>query len=220
MLQLPTLNKKKKNTHIDVNPIEAVRDLGGSVGKFGSDVADHFKDEFGQKGIDTAWKQILGRFEEQKDHAEKVLHEGEEMILSEEKKTVRRPDIAPGIDYHREMRYNSERSHTQDNREVQAKMDQILVELEKLIETSSDLEAHFEVFAVEQKPVEPGTYHLNFFDWMINIIQAARQQIEDSSAWLGALQSKKGKKSYWAMFKKHGTTFGMSNERMVATQSG
>jgi hypothetical protein len=44
--------------------------------------------------------------------------------------------------------------------------------------------------------------------------------VEDSGAWLSAMSGKKGKKTYWSEFKKHGTSFGMSNERSVATQTG
>lgn len=207
--------KKKKQPLIDVNPIEAIRDFSG-------DVVGSVKQDLAAKGYEDILKQ-LGKVEEQAQNLHGDLSEGEEMFLSNntsEKSTLRRIDIDPGIDYHREIRHVSERSSRFESREVQAKLEQIMVELEKLIESSSDLESKFEVIAVEQRPVEPGSYHLNFFEWMIGTIQAARQQIEDSSAWLSALQSKKGKKSYWSMFKKHGTSFGMSNERMVATQAG
>jgi hypothetical protein len=55
---------------------------------------------------------------------------------------------------------------------------------------------------------------------MLTVIRGARMKVEDSGAWLSTMQGKKGKKNYWAMFKKHGTSFGMSNERQVATQTG
>jgi hypothetical protein len=204
--------KKKKQPLIDVNPIEAVRDFSGAV-------ADSMKEDVVKKGYSDLLKQIA-QVEEKTKQLHGELSEGQEMDLSQHGEAPKRHDIDPGIDYHREMRHFSERNQSMENRQIDAKLEQIMVELEKLIEESSELETKFQIIAVEQKPVEPGSYHLNFFEWMIGTIQAARQQIEDSSAWLSALQSKKGKKSYWAMFKKHGTSFGMSNERMVATQSG
>ncbi|HLD02068.1 MAG TPA: DUF5660 family protein, partial [Patescibacteria group bacterium] len=60
----------------------------------------------------------------------------------------------------------------------------------------------------------------NFFEWMLSVIRIARMKVEDSGAWMAALSSKKKGKGYWQMFKKHGTTFGMSHERNVSTQTG
>jgi len=219
--------KKKKQTHIDVNPIEAVRDVSGNVGRFGNKVADSFRQDVAKKGAEDFWKQILGKYEQGAKHVEQDLIEGEEMILSQHTKQteqapvkLRKPDTTPGIDYHREMRYTSERGNSVGKREMEAKIEQILVELEKLIESSSELESRFEVLAIQQTTDEPGTYHLNFYEWLLGMIQSTRHKIEDSGAWLSALQNKKSKRSYWAMFKKHGTSFGMSNERMVSTQTG
>src|SRR3989344_5698474 len=72
----------------------------------------------------------------------------------------------------------------------------------------------------EQQIVNPGKYHVSFFEWVLLLVRQARMKVEDSSAWLGAFKSKKAKKQYWSMFKKHGTTFGLSNERVVSTQTG
>jgi hypothetical protein len=70
-------------------------------------------------------------------------------------------------------------------------------------------------------PKEVGKYHQNFFEWVLIQIQQARVRVEDSSSWLGAVNKKgQGQKGYGGMFKKHGTNFGMSNQRSVATQTG
>lgn len=205
--------KKKVKPLVDVNPIEAIRDFSGAF-------SDSLKDDLFKESVSEAKTQIAA-VEAKTEQAHGDLKEGQELDLSaHNEEAPKRHDIDPGLDYHREMRHFSERSHNMESRQIDAQLERVMIELEKLIEESSDLETKFEIMAVEQRPVEPGAYHLNFFEWMINTIQAARQQIEDSSAWLSAMQSKKGKKNYWAMFKKHGTSFGMSNERQVSTQSG
>ena len=61
---------------------------------------------------------------------------------------------------------------------------------------------------------------MNFFEWMLAVIRAAREKVEDSNAWLGTVKGKGAQRNYWNMFKKHGTTFGLSGERAVATQVG
>lgn len=74
--------------------------------------------------------------------------------------------------------------------------------------------------AVESAPVDPGIYHINFYEQLRSFLHVLRVQIEDSRSWLHASNSKKKKMGYWGMYKKHGTTFGLSNERSLATSAG
>lgn len=74
--------------------------------------------------------------------------------------------------------------------------------------------------AVAQAPVRTGKYHLSFFARLRSIIKLFRQQVSESRVWLEASFAKKKKRNYWSMFKKHGTTFGLSSERVIATQAG
>ncbi|HSX08988.1 MAG TPA: DUF5660 family protein [Candidatus Saccharimonadales bacterium] len=124
------------------------------------------------------------------------------------------------IDYHREIVQSRERSSKSENREMMNNIEQIKIELSKLVESSQVLKLEFAEVSVEQSNTSVGEYHINFFEWMLAVIRTARQKVEDSSSWLGTVQGKGDKKGYWGMFKKHGTTFGLSGERAVATQVG
>ena len=123
------------------------------------------------------------------------------------------------IDYHREIAKSRERASKGETREMRQNIEQIKVELAKLVESSQVLKLEFAEVAVEQT-VNVGQYQLNFMEWMLAVIRSARQKVEDSNAWLGTVKGKGAKKGYWGMFKKHGTTFGLSGERAVATQVG
>ncbi len=74
--------------------------------------------------------------------------------------------------------------------------------------------------AIEDIPVHPGVYHLNFLERLRGIILSIRENIEDSGSWLNLWSGRKQKKKYWGMYKKHGTSFGLSSERNVSTQAG
>ena len=129
--------------------------------------------------------------------------------------------VQPGIDYYREFRPIKERRLVQeDTRSNQMRIEQIIVELRKLILSSQELTVEFKEVTMEETPQEPGTYHLNFFEWVFSVIRKARERIEESQTWLSMFKSKKKQHGYWNMFKKHGTTFGLSGERVVATQTG
>lgn len=125
------------------------------------------------------------------------------------------------INYGSDVLQHAERATHQEAREISQKLQEIMNELRRLVSTSKVLEMEFADVSVEQAPTQAGEYHLNFFDWLLLTIRAARQKVEDSGAWLATAKNKGGKKGgYWGMFKKHGTTFGLSNERSVATQTG
>lgn len=74
--------------------------------------------------------------------------------------------------------------------------------------------------AVMEVPVDPGVYHLNFFEQMRSVLKMLREQVDDSRVWLSSFNSRKKKRGYWGMYKKHGTSYGLSSERTLATSTG
>lgn len=102
---------------------------------------------------------------------------------------------------------------------IEQQINQVRTELKMLIAAAREL-SHEADKAISQRPVNPGIYHLNFFERLKLILKVARQQIEESKTWLSCMQSKKAQKGYWAMFKKHGTSFAMSSERSLASSMG
>ena len=206
--------KGRVKQHVIRNPIEQqLLGIGGDVGQAGADIGKSVIN------IDN-WDKYLGlaeKEEEQKKHAGD-LHEGEELYLEDLKKENER--IEPGIDYSREIVHAGERVATLENRELETQLREIMAEIKKLTDSSRELQMQFKEIAVEQHVVKPGKYHKSFFTWMLSMIRIARQKVEDSGAWLAAMHSKKKSREYGAMSKKHGTTFSLSNERVVATQVG
>jgi len=75
--------------------------------------------------------------------------------------------------------------------------------------------------ASKLEPVEPGVYHLNFFERPKQAIIIFRKKIEDSASWLALFNQRAKKRGYyWTQFKKSGTKFLLSQERYMATQAG
>lgn len=104
--------------------------------------------------------------------------------------------------------------------EIEALLLEIKREVKRFDEATKNLENETAKIMVEEVPPNPGIYHVNFFEWLLGILRNIRQKVEDASAWLSTLQSKKARRGYWAMFKKHGTSFALSGERVVANQTG
>ena len=215
---------KKNNQYVDTNPIEALRDIT-------SGVASAFTNDLGKGAASDLWKQLLRG--ETSSHSSGELAPGQELDLASmsnytqpnqtenmEEDDYKTPDIAPGIDYRREILEGDKKVARAEMQEMESQVQQIIVELKRLAQSSSTLEAEFKEVTVEQRITHPGKYHVTFFAWVLTVVRNARMRVEDSGAWLAQFKSKKKQKQYWNMFKKHGTTFGLSNERVVATQTG
>ncbi|MBI4089696.1 MAG: hypothetical protein HY424_03225 [Candidatus Levybacteria bacterium] len=210
--------KNRRKQFIGENPIEAKRD--DSIIDSAISTAKDFADDF--------WEQTLGIKSEKSLKSAGDLQEGQELNLKElqQKKATRSLEnaekayVEPAINYSREIVQTAERSIARQGREIETQLKEIMAEIKKLTDSSKTLQLQFKEVAVEQHNIKPGKYHKSFFQWLLIMVRNARMKVEDSSSWLAAMQSKRKSREYGAMAKKHGTTFSLSNERVVATQVG
>lgn len=230
MVQVQYVNKAtlhKRQRYIPTkNPLETVQNSPKGVA--GSVVNDVLRG-----GVNDFWRQVLGagnstaNSEVWGNHAATRgdLKEGEDLIISSLQKREQNKNIEieageVAVEYKRQILHGESRATRKISQEIETKTQEILAEIKRLIQTTREIQVEFREVAAEQRVVKPGKYHKSFFEWMLSVIRQARIKVEDSGAWLAVTKSKQQKRQYWAMFKKHGTTFGLSNERIVATQTG
>lgn len=208
----------------DSNSIETIRSTGSSVV---NTVSNEFK-----KDANDTWEMLLGigRF----GNAEGEMQEGLEIDLiakqkaSEQKKQeqelagkeAKLKNVEAGINYTAEVIHAERRITQETNREIKMTVQEILVELKMIKSTSREVEAEIKDVDTLNMPENPGKYHVHFLEWVLAVIRTARIRIEDSKAWMNSISSKSSKKSHWTQDKKKGTQFGLSGERIVATQTG
>jgi hypothetical protein len=115
-------------------------------------------------------------------------------------------------------------SENRTNYEMKHEMQTLLNELKNQInafeKAEKSLSTEIAKVKVSQVPEKAGIYYIRFFEWLLTVIKQLRMKVEESQAWLMTFSSRKKKKGYWQMYKKHGTTFGLSHERTLATQTG
>ncbi|MBI2611842.1 hypothetical protein HYW54_03805 [Candidatus Gottesmanbacteria bacterium] len=104
--------------------------------------------------------------------------------------------------------------------EIKSILDTLKRQVKLLEKSEKALVSQVTKIQVEQLPQKPGVYYLRFFEWLISLVRQIRAKVEEGRTWLQAMSTKKKKMGYWKMYKKHGTTFGLSHERTLATQSG
>jgi len=102
---------------------------------------------------------------------------------------------------------------------VAQKIEEIRMELKALIAALKMVDKQIQK-AVDEELVDPGVYHLTFLDRLKTILRLLRKNLTDSSSWLAVMHSRKKEKRYWNQYKRKGTTFGLSHERVVSTQVG
>lgn len=196
----PTGAQKKQPAYTNNSILESLRDLGTGVGKsvakdvVGLVASDALTSLFGQP--------TGGDFKPRQPTVEASL---ERQSL---RPPLRRPEVyQPMTPIHRE------------EIGIKEKLESVRIELKTLAASIKKFNSQVER-AIEDIPAHPGIYHLNFLERLRGVIMTLRQSIEDSGSWLALWTSRKQKKKYWGMYKKHGTSFGLSSERNVSTQAG
>lgn len=192
--------KKKQPTYTNDSILESLRTIGSGVGKTVT------RDVVGRVGSDAV-SSLLGSLPKSGE-----LKANESVSLKPEityapKSFIRRPEI------------NLQPLKDQDQTLVKQKLDAVRLELKALSSAIKSLNQDVQK-SIDQIPVQPGVYHLNFMERLRSILKILREQIEDSRSWLMLSTGRKKKKQFWGLYKKHGTQFGLSSERTLATQAG
>lgn len=184
--------KKRQNPYIvGDNVLETVRGLGGNVTKTTKDTAT-------QIASDALQDIISGRTKN-----ESVPMEPREYV---QPRVLNKEFIQPLIQ--------------KDISETKQKLEAVRQELQALSKSIRGLQQEIQT-AVMEMPVDAGIYHLNFFEQLKQLLKGIRERVDDSRVWLSAWNANvKKKRGYWGMYKKHGTSFGLSSERTLATQAG
>lgn len=206
-MQLPKLKsgKKEPKQYINQTPFESLMDIVTEAKK--STI-----DDLGRKPITDARDQMFG-------FNSGELSAGQELDLSNIKKEVRKV-TEQGEDFIREIIHAGKKADSENSREIQVKVQEILIEIKQLAKSTKQVQAEVEVISSEQTTQNAGVYHVSFLEQMLSFLRDARSNVEDSLAWFKALRSKKAARQYGVLAKKHGAQFMLSSERAAVTQTG
>jgi hypothetical protein len=188
---------KKQRTSTNDSILESLRSLGGGVGKT---VA---KDVTGKIATD-AFTSLFGSNPQQGETRPNSAPDYQKEHMPWDRRTELRP---------REPYVQPSELHLKEQ------IDAVRAELKALAASIKNLNTDI-ARTITEVPVDPGIYHKNFLDRIRSVLILLREQVDDSRTWLSLYSNRKQKRGYWGMYKKHGTQFGLSNERSLATQAG
>ena len=208
----PKQPKKQPKQYVDQNPVEIIKGFGGAFSK-------SLRNDFLEGSVHDAWDQMVSSPKARESQTGGELSAGEELSLEKlEKQVVQITD--QGREYVKEVIRASEKSTKNSSQEIEVRMQEILIEIKQLTKSSKQLEKTVQVEAIEQGMHDPGVYHVGFLEKILSTLRDARASVEDSLAWFNALRSKKASRQYGVLAKKQGTSFTLSSERVVSTQTG
>ncbi len=203
-----TRSAKKSAVYNNDSILEALRDLGGGVGRTVT------RDVAGKVATD-ALTSLFGSVPKQGElKPNQQLHMPDKQTKPEPaRERFYPPFMQP------EARPAARPVIHEDQEKLQKQIESVRQELKAIASSIQSLNTEIGK-AVQAVPVNPGIYHANFFERLRSVLKVLREQIDDSRSWLTMHTSRKKKMGYWGMYKKHGTTFGLSNERSLATSAG
>ena len=227
-----TTQKSHKKQFANQNTIEALESVvsglrDSMVNDLGKGTVKGLKDtlikDLAGGGVNEAWDEILNVNSKAPEKSQKEtqgdLSEGAELDLEAlQDKSMELTEA--GREFRSEIINAGNHADAENSYEVQVKMQEILIEIKKLSESSKELKEQVEIISLEQTGGNMGVYHVNFLEKMLSYVNDLRLNVEDSLACFSSLRSKKAARQYGSMAKKHGTSFTLSGERQVATQVG
>lgn len=195
------------------NPLEALKEIGRSTANEMKSEANKLSSDFMQEllGMRAPKKNYSGEIMpgEPVDMAEVYSGKYEEVIKIKKQMAFERRLI-------QEERVIVERKTGELKMQLNAVRQEILV----LAKSTQNLADETQIAAM-QAPIEPGVYHVIFFEKLLEFIKSFRKKVEESGVWLHSLNSRAHKKNVWgANYKKKGASYLLSSEHYLQRSAG
>jgi hypothetical protein len=102
---------------------------------------------------------------------------------------------------------------------LRAELNAIMQEVQKVAESTQSLTEATQASMISA-PVEPGIYHINFFESILEFLQSFRKKIDLAVTWMHSTNKRAEKKNYWAQYHKKGTSFLLNPESYSQRSAG
>ncbi len=169
-----------------------------------ANILESLKDTSGVAPSKDFMRQLFGRqVPEKKYSGELSPYGGVEIdsILSGEQEKNQKLEQQLALE--RNLRQEEKALVDKKTNELKLELHVLMQELSKLASVTPKLAQEVQIAAF-QAPVNPGIYHLVFFEKLIEFVKSFREKIEDANLWLHNANKRAEKKNFWNLYKKHG----------------
>lgn len=204
--------KKNQNTITRQNVLESLKDFGTGTASQTTDFLKNTSEDFLREllGLNSTNIKRSGELSQGESVNMKDILNGKEKQISNEKKQVR---------FERRLLNEESRISKQKTQELKVELHALMQEIQKLAESTNAL-SEITQTATFSAPIEPGIYHINFFQNLLNFLRSFRQKIDLAATWLQGANKRAEKKNYWSQYRKKGTSFLLNPESYSQRSAG
>ncbi|MGB6838700.1 MAG: DUF5660 family protein, partial [Microgenomates group bacterium] len=202
--------QQRKIKHTSV--LESLKDVGGSTVK-------SLKKDLIQETPQEFLNQLFGKRPEKKYSGDLIPGESLEIkeVFSGKHEEVLK--LKKQLSLEKRLREEEKIRVEKRGNELKIQLQTITEEIAVLAENTQNLAEEVQV-ATMQAPIEPGVYHLIFFEKLLDFIKSFRKKVEEAKVWLHASNKRAQKKNYWARYKKYGSKFLLAPDHYLSRSAG
>ncbi|KKS80145.1 MAG: hypothetical protein UV56_C0026G0002 [Candidatus Woesebacteria bacterium GW2011_GWC1_43_10b] len=209
-------NPKTKAQKISrqANVLESFKDIGGNTLKtMRQDLLKGSSEELARQlfGLSPAPRKFEGE-----------INPGEDLVIDEvfSGKREGTEKAQKQVAFERRLHQEEKELLDQKSGEIKLQLGAIMQEMQALAQATPELAKEIEIAAV-QAPVNPGLYHVIFFQKILEFIKSFRKKINNASDWLYSVNKRAAKKNAWgARYQQHGAKYLLSGEHYLTRSAG
>ncbi len=209
-------NKNKNQKKIrSQNVLEALKDIGqGTSQSLKNDLLQGTSKDFLRQLLGTQFepkpRKISGDIRPGESMEMDKAYSGQHEQLIKEKRQ---------LSYLNKLKDEEVKMVSERSNELKTKLNALQQELVVLAQSTGKLAEQTQV-AVMSAPIEPGVYHLNFLQNIIDFIKSFRKQINGAEMWMQSTNKRAQKKNFWGKYKTHGSKFLLSADHYLTRSAG
>lgn len=205
-------DKKTKSSVVKRNVIESLKDLGDDFGNQGGDFLKNTSEDF--------FKELMGMPAAPVKRSGEIAP-GEPLRMKEAMngQAEENRKLKAQIALERNLATDEKRLSQEKMQELRVQLQAITVEISKLATSTGNLATQAEIAMIEV-PINPGIYHVVFFEKVLEFLQSFRKKIDLAVTWLGSSNKRAEKKNYWSTYKKKGSSFLLSPDHYLQRSAG
>jgi hypothetical protein len=164
-------------------------------------------------------RQIFGPVKQRRFSGE--IEPGESLLVSEVLSGEReeKEKLKKQLVLERKIRSEEKARIEKEANELKLQLHAVTQEITKIAQNTPELAQQVRIASM-QAPVEPGIYHIVFFEKLLEFLKSFRKKIQEASIWLNAVNKRASKKNYWARYKQYKGKFLLSGEHYLTRSAG
>lgn len=181
------------------NVLESFKDIGAGAGNV---IKNDLLKETGKDFL----KQLLGQRMAQGRNYSGEVGQGQSLEMDKifSGQQEKEEKLQKQLSFERGLRQEEQSLIERRSQELRAQLGALMQELDSLAKATPALAQEIEIAAV-QAPVNPGIYHVVFFEKIIEFVRNFKKNVESAQTWLHSANSRAQKKTFWGQYKsKHG----------------